>query len=757
MTTALDQKAAQRTREEKLSVSVELGAQDEKSKGPRRFRMKAYTGVQFSRWWGQMMIDLAGIEGLAEGFRLPMLLDHQSRPVAVADKGEVDPKDGLVLEGFFLDTVDAAHVQKLADQGFPWTASVGIRCLVHTEIKEGAELEVNGQTVKGPAEVWSKSKLYETSFITAGPADDATSVEVMSKMAEPVSPLAPAAPVDRAAMRIEILKEQDEKKRAFVESLVASGAKKRWARDQFDDGKTVEQAHAEYSRLMRDERDAALSRVDEDVKKGKLDKVDGLRVKAGITRGFDPDADKNRTEKRGRVLERLELERGGKGKGKLAKLARLSLSDRRILAELSESHQEWAQPSDEGLLLRSIFPRHMGGPELLRIANLAEEAGRIRARASAQGVPFAPPYSIKLGSEDGKDPSLDHAKALAQTLRNFSERFSPGLTEQLASTWSKGGHTYSEMVVKGYLAALFKPLEDDVGAGFATRIGMTISSNQPEEDYRTLGPPPQVREWIGMRQTKFMPFNELKIPNKTYEATLDFTLNDFRFDKSGQIMLRMAELGTRARQHWDVLATNVLLTNPTSLDGNALFASNHTWGGGFTNNNILTSAQVPALAVSNPAFPTQQEMVAAIMGVVQQSYTYQDQTGSPLNGAARQFVVVVPPNLWGPAVTAIRAARLNYGQDNPLLEQDFSIDVIPNGWLTTGFVGNAQNTSTFYVFRTDSAARAIALQDVTGWEAAMLGPGSDTTTMSDRVIFGLRAVRGSGAAYWEHAIMATLS
>lgn len=747
MTTTLGKTTSERTREERLSVSVELRAQGEK--GPRRFRMKAYTGVKFSRWWGQMMIDLAGIEGLAKGFKLPMLLDHQAKPVAVADTAEVDPKDGLVLEGYFLDTPDAAHVQKLADQGFPWTASVGIRCLTETEIKEGAELEVNGQTVKGPAFVWSKSKLYETSFITAGPADDATSVEVMSRMPAPEvpAPLSTAADLvaEKTKMRIEILAEHEAKRSAFVTSLTTAGAKRRWARDRFDEGKTIEAAHAEYSALMKAERDEALDRNEHAVRTGKRDPIDGKRVAAGITKGYDPDREEKHAKKRGEVLERLDRDRP---KGK--KHARLSRREAIVLEELAQAHDAWTEKTDEGLLLRSVFPRHQGGPALLHAYMQAQENSDLRLRASAKGLPIAPPYSFK--------PEL--VEELATRLIAGTEHFGgAGAVEKLAGTWGKDAHSYSSMVVKGYLAALFKPLEDDVGAGWAQRVGITIPSNQETETYRFLGNPPQIRKWVGMRQTKFMPQFAQTIANDTYEGTLDFPVNDFRFDKSGQIALRMGELGIRARQHWDILGTQVILNNPVCYDSQTLFVTTaiHTQGGGFNQKNSLTSADLSALSVSNPANPTQQEMAAAIMAVVAYFFTYQDQTGSPLNGDARQFLVIVPPNLWSPAVTAIRAARLNFGQDNPLKEQDYSVDVVPNGWLTTGFVGSSSNTNTFYVARVDSQFRPIVFQDVTGWEAQMLGPGSDATVMRDRIIYGLRAVRGSGPGEWAHIIKATMS
>ncbi len=727
-----------RATSEKLTREIAILKREEGK--PRRFRMAAYTGVQFSRWWGQMVIDLAGIEEIPER-GLPMLLDHSPSPVGVADTMEIGD-EGLVLEGYFLDTDAAKHVQQLADQGFPWTASVGVKCLAETEIKDGSAISVNGQEVKGPAYCWAKSRLYETSFITAGPADDATGVEVMmgaEQLGAEKTAEKPVTTVDREALKIEILKEHDAKRRSYVDSLVAAGAKKVKARAWFDDGLTIEQAFAKHAEVMAAERDEALAKVQHLEKNGKIDGRDAQRVRAGISRGYDPEPAKD-SERKNRILEKLE-------KGRIDKLSK---RERVLVEEKLAAFREWSQRNDDGLLMRSVFPRHQGGHELLHAVMTAEDNTAIKLRCAEKGLPIAPPYWI----------GDNFIEKLADALTDGTEKFAgKGFVEQLAGTWGRNGHAYSSMVVKGYLAALFKPLEDDVGKGWAQRVGITIPSNQEMETYRFLGNPPQIRKWVGNRQTKFMPPFQHVIANDTYEGTVDFPVNDFRFDKSGHIMLRMGELGIRARQHWDVLGTQVLLNNPTAYDGVTLLstASSHTQGGGFTFKNSLVAADVPALSVSNPTNPTQQEMVAAIMGVIQYFFTYQDQTGSPLNGDAKKFIVMVPPNLWGAAMTAVRAARLNFGQDNPLMEQDYSVEVVPNGWLVTGFVGSATNTNFFYVFRVDSQFRPIVFQDVTGWEAQMLGPGSDTTVMKDRIIYGVRAVRGSGAGEPAHAIKATLS
>lgn len=143
---------------------------------PRRFKMRAYTGAEFLRSYGRAMADLSGFDVPA---RLPILLNHdESRVVGYADRHQITD-EGLVLEGNLVDTPDGAMVGRLSDQGFPWTASVGVEIAKSEAVKEGERARCNGKDVEGPCTLWRKLSLFETSFVTAGPADKATSAAAL--------------------------------------------------------------------------------------------------------------------------------------------------------------------------------------------------------------------------------------------------------------------------------------------------------------------------------------------------------------------------------------------------------------------------------------------------------------------------------------------------------------------------------------------------------------------------------------------------
>ena len=168
---------------ERLSLRGQVDVLSEqasdKEKRTRPFRMVANTGQPFGRWFGRAVVDLSGIEPLrARG--LPMLLGHDDRqPAGIATSATLTD-EGLVLEGDLLLRQKAGQqVSELSDDGFPLTASIGIRVLSREEVEEGVIVEVNGQEIKGPIEVWRQSALTETSFLTANPADPNTVAEAL--------------------------------------------------------------------------------------------------------------------------------------------------------------------------------------------------------------------------------------------------------------------------------------------------------------------------------------------------------------------------------------------------------------------------------------------------------------------------------------------------------------------------------------------------------------------------------------------------
>lgn len=209
--------------------------------------MKAYSGRPIERSYGHVVFD---VEKMAMPQKLPILLNHDpEKVVGYADSREVT-HEGVFLSGVLCSTPDGERVAKLGDEGFPLTASIGLET-------EGDQIEsvdrdetcvVNGQTLKGPIKVWRGSHLFETSFVTAGPADRSTSAVVLSDEERDVSKeteklVAEAEAKGQAATR-EALKQFED---AFP-NRPGYGAR------AFLEGKTLEQAKLEEKVLAADER-----------------------------------------------------------------------------------------------------------------------------------------------------------------------------------------------------------------------------------------------------------------------------------------------------------------------------------------------------------------------------------------------------------------------------------------------------------------------------------------------------------------------
>jgi len=148
---------------------------------PRRFAMLAYTGKVIDWGWWRFIIDLKGISAKEE---FPALREHaRDRVVGTNDEWKTDANGLHVMGRFSKVTADAQEVLGLAEEGFPWQTSVGIWPVGTIFIEEGQSRKVNGQTVDGPCEIWTKSDVREVSFVSLG-ADDDTAAIVMTDDAD---------------------------------------------------------------------------------------------------------------------------------------------------------------------------------------------------------------------------------------------------------------------------------------------------------------------------------------------------------------------------------------------------------------------------------------------------------------------------------------------------------------------------------------------------------------------------------------------
>jgi len=158
-------------------VKITLAGEKEGVQVKPRFSIVAYSGRPVSRWYGGVIMDVAGMR-LQE--KLPALREHV-RTAIVGTITENDKKDGtLYVHGEIHEgTKDGQEVLSLARDGFPWQASIAVWPEKILVLEKGGTHQVNGRTVEGPMEVWTQSRVGEVSFCALG-ADDDTAAIVLS-------------------------------------------------------------------------------------------------------------------------------------------------------------------------------------------------------------------------------------------------------------------------------------------------------------------------------------------------------------------------------------------------------------------------------------------------------------------------------------------------------------------------------------------------------------------------------------------------
>ncbi len=153
-----------------LSAPVKLLAADEDKPKKRSFLITAKTSEPVVVWGETVAIDIKGIRTDA---KLPILREHSR--TSIVGHGSAFKKDQtLYIEGEFSETTqDAQEVLALADEGYPWQASIGLFDTSVEYLEAGKTEKVNGHKIIGPAAIVRTSMVREVSFVTIG-ADEKT-------------------------------------------------------------------------------------------------------------------------------------------------------------------------------------------------------------------------------------------------------------------------------------------------------------------------------------------------------------------------------------------------------------------------------------------------------------------------------------------------------------------------------------------------------------------------------------------------------
>lgn len=278
------------------------------------------------------------------------------------------------------------------------------------------------------------------------------------------------------------------------------------------------------------------------------------------------------------------------------------------------------------------------------------------------------------------------------------------------------------------------------------------NSDQESETYKWLGTSPVMREWIGGRQTKGFRENGFTITNKTFEATLEVLVDEIRRDKTGQVMARIQQLAQRANDHDAQLLSKLIVNAESSLcyDGQYFFDTDHSEGDSGTQNNDLT------LDIATPSAPTPAEMETAILKATEALFGFKDGQGEPINGSAREFLVMAPVNHLRAVCGALgTSVVLEGGQSRNNLIQavgsmgGFVYRMAINPRLT--------NNDRFYLFRTDGAVKPFIRQIEEDVTVSAIAEGSEEEFKNNRHLYGVKRIGNAGYGLWSGSVLTTLT
>jgi phage major head subunit gpT-like protein len=306
-----------------------------------------------------------------------------------------------------------------------------------------------------------------------------------------------------------------------------------------------------------------------------------------------------------------------------------------------------------------------------------------------------------------------------------------------------GASTLSSRAIIG---EFYNRLAMDLGQGWIPDVSMLFQSDQESETYKWLGMVPAMREWIGGRNAKGFRENGITITNKTYEGTLEVLVDEIRRDKTGQVMLRVAELAQRTNSHWASLLTTLIVAGTSGLcyDGQYFFDTDHSEGDSGTQDNDLTGAAATGTQ------PTAAEAETAIMACVTAILGFKDDQAEPMNEGASKFRIMIPAVYLKPFASVLNNEFIAAGQSNIIKNIDgFNFSLAVNARLTSGAV--------FYVFRGDGQTKALIRQEEEDVSLSAIAEGSELEFKENKHQYGVKAIRNVGYGYWQHACVYTFT
>lgn len=291
---------------------------------------------------------------------------------------------------------------------------------------------------------------------------------------------------------------------------------------------------------------------------------------------------------------------------------------------------------------------------------------------------------------------------------------------------------------RAIIGAFHKRLEEVQQAGWTSQLAMVVDTNQESEQYKFLSDAPALHEWgSGRNKTTPRPW-DFTVRNKKWSGGLEIDEDDWRRDKTGQILIRVNELAARAAQLPQKVLSALLVANGNAYDGVAFYhLTNHK------NLNGDTIANAVQIAAATGTTPTNAEMETAVLTAIESILGFKDDAGEPRNEFAKSFTVMVPTVMWKQLKAVLKNDYIAAGTSNSLKSTDFTITPVMNPRLAAPY---------FHVFRDDSDVKALVWQDEVKPIMQPLVEGSDYHTLNDARLYFVKRVGNGGLARFDQTV-----
>jgi phage major head subunit gpT-like protein len=275
------------------------------------------------------------------------------------------------------------------------------------------------------------------------------------------------------------------------------------------------------------------------------------------------------------------------------------------------------------------------------------------------------------------------------------------------------------------------------------QLATTIKCNGPSVKHRWLGTVPSMREWGSGRLAKGVHDYKYDVENQRYELTIEVDRVELEDDQTGQILMRVREMGFLSQLHKDELIAHLLVNGGGAgfecYDEEPFFSATHESGKSGEQSNQVTSA------ITDKDDPTIAEFKDAMRLAIARMLALKNDQGRPMNLRASGLIALVPPSMFITAREAVNASI---------------IDATTNSLASVAQVESfafLENTDKWYLLKTDVPVRPFILQDRVPLELRHLTYDSETGFLRDVFLYGARARYAIAYGHWQHAIEYTFT